>query len=51
MKSKRSASVDKFGRPSVILDEEDVIRLLRVAIEEMAVKPLGRGDIALIALT
>ena len=33
MKSKRSASVDKFGRPSIILDEEDVIRLLRVAVE------------------
>jgi hypothetical protein len=50
MKSKRTASVDKFGRPGIILDEEDVIRLLRAAIERDG-KPLGRGDIALIALT
>ena len=34
MKSKRMATVAEFGRPGVILDEEDVIRLLRVAIEK-----------------
>ena len=34
MKSKRIAPVAKFGRPGILLDEEDVIRLLRVAIEK-----------------
>ena len=34
MKSKGTASVVKFGRPGTIFDEEDVIRLLRVAIEK-----------------
>ena len=33
MKSKGTASVADFGRPGIILDEDDVIRLLRVAIE------------------
>jgi hypothetical protein len=32
MKSKGTAT--EFGRPGIILDEEDVIRLLRVAIEK-----------------
>jgi hypothetical protein len=32
MKSK--GTVVKFGRPGIILDEEDVIRLLRLAIEK-----------------
>jgi hypothetical protein len=34
MKSKGAASVVKFGRPGIIFDEEDVIRLLRVEIEK-----------------
>ena len=34
MKSKGTASVVKFGRPGTIFDEEDVIRLLQVAIEK-----------------
>jgi hypothetical protein len=34
MKSKITASVTDFGRPGIIFDEEDVIRLLRVAIEK-----------------
>ena len=34
MKSKRPATAAKFGRPGTIFDEEDVIRLLRVAIEK-----------------
>ena len=34
MKSKRTATVAEFGRPGVVLDEEDVIRLLRVEIEK-----------------
>ncbi len=34
MKSKGTASVVKFGRPGIIFDEEDVIRLLRVEIEK-----------------
>jgi hypothetical protein len=34
MKSKGTVSVVKFGRPGVIFDEEDVIRLLRVDIEK-----------------
>jgi hypothetical protein len=34
MKSKGTASVVKFGRPGIIFDEEDVIRLLRVDIEK-----------------
>lgn len=34
MKSKGTASLAKFGRPGLVLREEDVIRLLRVAIEE-----------------
>ena len=34
MKSKRTATVTEFGRPGVVLDEEDVIRLLRVEIEK-----------------
>jgi hypothetical protein len=29
-----SSIVDNFGRPGVVFDEEDVIRLLRVAIEK-----------------
>jgi hypothetical protein len=33
MKSRDRASVDNFGRPGIIFDEEDVIRLLRIAIE------------------
>jgi len=33
MKSKGTASVADFGRLGIILDEDDVIRLLRVAIE------------------
>ena len=34
MKSKRTATVAEFGRPGVVLDKEDVIRLLRVEIEK-----------------
>jgi hypothetical protein len=34
MKSKGTASVVKFGRPGIIFDEEDVIRLLRLEIEK-----------------
>ena len=34
MKSKGTASVADFGHPGIILDEDDVIRLLRVAIEK-----------------
>jgi hypothetical protein len=34
MKSKCAAGIDEFGRPGIILDEEDVIRLLRVAIKK-----------------
>jgi hypothetical protein len=34
MKSKVTASVVKFGRPGIIFDEEDVIRLLRLEIEK-----------------
>jgi hypothetical protein len=34
MKSKVASSVVKFGRPGIIFDEEDVIRLLRVEIEK-----------------
>jgi hypothetical protein len=34
MKSKRSASLDKFGRPGIIFDEEDVRRLLSVEVEK-----------------
>ena len=34
MKSKGTAPVVKFGRPGIIFDEEDVIRLLRVDIEK-----------------
>jgi hypothetical protein len=30
---KRTTSVVNFGRPGIIFDEEDVIRLLRAAIE------------------
>jgi hypothetical protein len=33
-KSKGTASVVKFGRPGIIFDEEDVIRLLRLEIEK-----------------
>jgi len=33
MKSKGTASVVDLGRPGIIFDEDDVIRLLRVAIE------------------
>ena len=33
MKSKGTASVANFGRPGIIFDEDDVIRLLRAAIE------------------
>ena len=34
MKSKCTAAVAEFGRPGVIFDEEDVIRLLRVEVEK-----------------
>lgn len=34
MRSKRSATVATFGRPGIIFDDEDVIRLLRVEIEK-----------------
>jgi hypothetical protein len=34
MKSKGTASVVKIGRPGIIFDEEDVIRLLRLEIEK-----------------
>ena len=34
MKSKRTAAVGEFGRPGVIFEEEDVIRLLRVEVEK-----------------
>jgi hypothetical protein len=33
MKSKHSATVIKFGRPGVVFEEEDVLRLLKAAIE------------------
>jgi len=34
MTSKRTTSVAEFGRRGIILDEEDVVRLLRVEIEK-----------------
>jgi hypothetical protein len=34
MKSEGTASVVKLGRPGIIFDEEDVIRLLRLEIEK-----------------
>ena len=34
MKSKGTASVVKFGRPGIIFDEENVVRLLRAEIEK-----------------
>ena len=34
MKSKCTATVAEFGRPGVIFDEKDVIRLLRVEVEK-----------------
>jgi ribosomal protein L30/L7E len=34
MKSKCAASIDEFGRRGVILDEEDVLRLLRLEINK-----------------
>jgi len=34
MKSKCTATVAEFGRPGVIFDEEDIIRLLRVEVEK-----------------
>jgi hypothetical protein len=33
MKSKGTASVADFGRPGIIFDEENVVRLLRAAVE------------------
>jgi hypothetical protein len=35
MKSKARASVADFGRPGVIFDDEDIIRLLRLEIEKV----------------
>jgi hypothetical protein len=34
MKSKRAAVIAEFGRPGVIFEEEDVVRLLRVEIQK-----------------
>jgi hypothetical protein len=34
MKSKRAAIISEFGRRGVIFEEEDVLRLLRVAIKK-----------------
>jgi hypothetical protein len=34
MKSKRAAVITEFGRPGVIFEEEDVVRLLRVEIQK-----------------
>jgi len=34
MKSKRTITLAKFGRPGVIFEEEDVVQLLRVAVEK-----------------
>jgi hypothetical protein len=34
MKSKCTATVAELGRPGVIFDEEDVVRLLRVEVEK-----------------
>ena len=34
MKSKCAASIDELGRRGVILDEEDVLRLLRLEIDK-----------------
>lgn len=34
MKSKRTTTAAEFGRPGVIFDEEEVIRLLRVEVEK-----------------
>jgi len=33
MKSKRAATVAKFGRPGVIFEEQDIVQLLRAAVE------------------
>jgi hypothetical protein len=34
MKSKRTAAVDEFGRPGIIFEQEDVVRLLRVEVKK-----------------
>jgi len=34
MKSKRTITLAKFGRPGVIFEEEDVVQLLRAAVEK-----------------
>jgi hypothetical protein len=34
MKSKRTITPRKFGRPGVIFEEEDVVQLLRAAVEK-----------------
>jgi hypothetical protein len=33
MKSKRTSTAAEFGRPGIIFDEEDIVRLLRVEVE------------------
>ena len=34
MKSKRTITLAKFGRPGVIFEEEDVVQLLRAVVEK-----------------